>query len=157
MIRKRADTEQGDLRVFANATEQASIRADSAIRAPCQSVTSRRGHLPWRWLIKTGVAAGAPAKCDAHDPAAGGRHSTAVALLTMGDCNNGISHCGSAGSTLGPCWAPLRFGHPVTCPAPGGDAELPGQLALGQRCARLDAGAVGGYRGGVDVRASGNH
>jgi hypothetical protein len=33
MIRKRVDTEQGDLRVFANATEQASIRADSAVRS----------------------------------------------------------------------------------------------------------------------------
>ena len=31
MIRKRVDTEQGDLRVFTNATERASIRADSAI------------------------------------------------------------------------------------------------------------------------------
>ena len=48
------------------------------------------------------------------------------------------------------------FGHPVACPAPGGLAELPGQLALGQRPARLEAGAVGGHRGGVDipVRAS---
>jgi hypothetical protein len=34
MIRKRVDTEQGDLRVFANATEQAAIRADSAFSAP---------------------------------------------------------------------------------------------------------------------------
>jgi hypothetical protein len=33
MIRKMVDTEQGDLRVFANATEQASIRADSAFGA----------------------------------------------------------------------------------------------------------------------------
>ena len=47
MIRKRVDTEQGDLRVFTNATERASIRADSAIRAnsapaePAESSTLR--------------------------------------------------------------------------------------------------------------------
>jgi hypothetical protein len=40
MIRKRVDTEQGDLRVFANATEQAAIRADSAF---CRRVGTERG------------------------------------------------------------------------------------------------------------------
>jgi len=64
--------------------------------------------------------------------------------------------CGPADS-LGRCRALLCVGHPVTCPAPGGLAELPGQLALGKRLARLDAGAVGGHRGGVDIRADGNH
>jgi hypothetical protein len=45
MIRKRVDTEQGDLRVFTNATERASIRADSAVwstfRAACQANATR--------------------------------------------------------------------------------------------------------------------
>lgn len=62
-------------------------------------------------------------------------------------------------SALGRCRALPGFGHPVACPAPGGLAELPGQLALGQGPARLEAGAVGGHRGGVDVavRADGRH
>ena len=54
-------------------------------------------------------------------------------------------------SALGRCRALPGFGHPVACPAPGGLAELPGQLALGQRPAHLEAGAVGGHRGGIDV------
>jgi len=51
------------------------------------------------------------------------------------------------------------FCHAVTRPAPGSLAELPGQLALGQRPARLETCAVGGHRGGVDVavRADGRH
>jgi len=51
MIRKRVHTEQGDLRVFANATEQASIRADSAFGV--DSV------LPSRWCQPRSVIAAA--------------------------------------------------------------------------------------------------
>src|ERR1035441_8127487 len=62
-------------------------------------------------------------------------------------------------TVLGRCWALPGFGHPVTCPAPGGLAELPGQLALRQRFAHPDAGAVGGHCGSVEipVRTCGSH
>ena len=50
MIRKRVDTEQGDLRVFANATEQASIRAYSAGRMWMRASAL----LPW-FCVATGV------------------------------------------------------------------------------------------------------
>ena len=47
-------------------------------------------------------------------------------------------------------WLP-GFDHAVACPATGGLAEHPGELALGKRHARLDARAVGGHGSGVDV------
>jgi len=78
-------------------------------------------------------------------------------IVTEGDCSACVSAVrqglayGPADSALGRCWALAGLGHPVACPAPGGLAELPSQLALGQRPARLYAGTVGGHRGGVDV------
>jgi hypothetical protein len=39
------------------------------------------------------------------------------------------------------------FGHPAACPAPGGLAEHPRELALGEWLTVADAAAVGSYRG----------
>ncbi len=92
---------------------------------------------------------------DAPDPVAGGQDSTAVACsaetppaLFAGRVSHLLCRPRTA---LGRCWALAGLGHPVTCPTPGGLAELSSQLALGQRSARLYAGTVGGHRGGVDV------
>jgi hypothetical protein len=65
----------------------------------------------------------------------------------------GFRTWGPPAQALGRCRALPGFGHPVACPAPGGLAELPSQLALRQRSARLEAGAVGGHRSGVAVAA----
>jgi hypothetical protein len=51
--------------------------------ALCPSVTSLRGHLPWRQPTRRGVTAAVLTQVDAHDLVAGGRDSTAVAVLTM--------------------------------------------------------------------------
>ena len=66
---------------------------------------------------------------------------------------------GAVRMRLGRCQALPGFGHPAARPAAGGLAEHPRELALGHRPARLEAGAVGGHCGGVDVavRASGSH
>ena len=58
---------------------------ESAFRAPCPSVTSRRGHSPCRWPTSRRVTATAPAKSHAHDPVAGARKGTPMTVLAIGD------------------------------------------------------------------------
>ena len=60
-------------------------RSGSAFRAPCPSVTSRRGHSPCRWPTSRRVTATAPAKSHAHDPVAGARKGTPMTVLAIGD------------------------------------------------------------------------
>jgi len=57
-------------------TTAPEMRAYSAFRAPCPSVTSRRGHSACRWPTSRRVTATAPAKSHAHDPVAGARKGT---------------------------------------------------------------------------------
>ena len=59
------------------------VRA-TAFRAPCPSVTSRRGHSPCRWPTSRKVTATAPAKSQTHDPVAGARKETPMTILAIG-------------------------------------------------------------------------
>jgi hypothetical protein len=64
-----------------------------------------------------------------------------------------------AGGASGRCQALPGFGHPAARPAAGGLAKHLRELALGDRLAVLDAGAVGRHCGGLDVavRADSSH
>jgi hypothetical protein len=105
-------------------------------------------------LEDTGLAALRPGQTLIGDKNYYGRDFEAAATSPKSSAGGVFRSCGAGPlGPLGRCRGLPGFGHPVTRPAPGGLAELPGQLALRQRLTRLDTGAVGGHRGGVDVAA----
>ena len=71
-----------------NANSLPTGRAYSAFRAPCPSVTSRRGHSLCRWPVSRRVTATAPAKSHAYDPVAGARKGPVFTI--GGSCANSV-------------------------------------------------------------------
>ena len=59
-------SESADLASLPPHTGQQATRTKSAFRAHCPSVTSRRGHSPWRWPARRGVTAAVPPAGAAH-------------------------------------------------------------------------------------------